>query len=413
MNKNLLVGLVSSLLSATAYSATTIEVSAFYQSGSGFNVSQEIVGVYRSLENINELMAEKGINAEFKPTYFGTLSDSEVAPTENVFSGLQYMRGLDAAVEAKTDVGDIAIGIFPRLGRDYGFSQLTQDDTYTDEPNETRKIAIAGGSSMGLSDFSALAYLAGHELFHAIGAVHEQSGAISFNTQGDSREDGFANICDNGHQSLIGASSLYTDKENISIAGATDCSVGGGDVVGFVNQYAPLVGTIAAERNNRTLTVSASENMNTQSFDINITRTDTSAADIIRVYIAGGYSDTGAGLTPIDVAFGVGAVTASTSVFFDDIYPIFDAADGTDQSTYIVALGDSEISDSAYDLLSVNTQWTSAQVGEPDDQIKDSEDAGSGGGSGGALGIWTLLLMTIAGTRRYLKNVKHHHRHEK
>lgn len=404
MKKHLLVGLVSSLLSATAYSATTIEVSAFYQSGSGFNVSQEIVGVYRSLENINELMAEKGINAEFKPTYFGTLSDSEVAPTENVFSGLQYMNGLDANIEDKTDVGDIAIGIFPRLGRDYGFSQLTQDDTYTDEPNETRKIAIAGEAAMGLSDSSALVYLAGHELFHAIGAVHEQSGAISFNTQGDSREDGFANTCDNGYQSLMGASSLYTDKENISIAGAIDCSVGGGDVVDFVNQYASSVGTIAAERNNRTLTVSASENMNTQSFDISVTRTDTSAEETIRVYIAGGYSDTGAGLTPIDVTFGVGEASASTNVLFDDVYPIFDAADGTEQSTYVVAVGDNEISESAYDILAVNTQWTSTQVGEPDDQTNDSAGADSDGGSGGALGVWGLFLFIIAGVRRYFKN---------
>lgn len=399
MKKHIL-GLLISSVSLSAWAATsTIEVSAFYHEDAGFDASKEVVGFYRSLEQMNTLMSAKGIDAEFQPTYVGTITSSDMASTTDVFDGRVYMSGLSSSVQSKTDVGDVALGIFVQSSTVAGNSQVTTDATYVEKPNSTRKIAIAGGYGLGRDGGkSGTVLTVGHELFHAIGAVHESSQTVVFNSYGTSRTDGFANTCDNGYISLIGASSVFTDISNISIAGAADC-MGSGNVVGFVNQYAPATASIAASRNNRTLTVSAVENENTQSFDVTVTRTSTSSAETIQLFIAGGYSDTGVGLTPISLSFPASTSSVTTAVLFDDIYPAFEAAGGTENSTYAVAIGEAEVSTSAYDLLSANTLWTTSV----DENTSTTE--GSGGGGGGSLGFVVLPILALLGGLRRKRTV--------
>ncbi|ENI4488014.1 GlyGly-CTERM sorting domain-containing protein [Vibrio fluvialis] len=394
MNKHIL-GLLIGSVSLSAFAATsTIEVSAFYHEDAGFNASQEVVGFYRSLERMNTLMSAKGIDASFQPTYVGTITSSDMASTTTVFDGRTYMSGLSASVQSKTNVGDMAIGIFTQGSGVIGNSQVTTDATYVDEPNATRKAAIAGGYGLGRSGgYSATVFTIGHELFHAIGAAHDSTDAAVFNSYGTSRTDGFANTCANGYSSLMGSASVYTDVSNISIAGATDCT-GSGDVVDFVNQYAAATASIAASRNNRTLTVSAVENANTQAFDVTVTRTSTGSAETIKLFIAGGYSDTGVGLTPVSLSFPASTASVTTSVLFDDVYPAFKAANGTENSTYAVAIGENEVSASAYDLLTVNTLWTASD----DTSSTDGGDSGSGGG--GSLGFIVLPILVLLGFAR-------------
>ncbi len=392
MKKQALGILISSLpISVFASSTSTIEVSAFYHEDAGFNASMEVVGFYRSLEQMNTLMAAKGVNLRFSPTYVGTLTSSEISASTDVFDARVAMSGLDAAIQSKTNVGDMAVGVFTKDNSSViGNSQVTTDDTYTTEPNVTRKVAIAGGYSLGYdAEYSATVYVIGHELFHAFGAAHDASDATVFNSSGSGRADGYSNTCDNGYASLMGAAAVNTQVANISIAGASDC-LGDGDVVDFVNQYAAATASIASSRNNRTLTVTAAENENTQAFDVTVTRSATSLTETIKLFIAGGYSDTGVGLDPISLSFPASIASVTTTVYFDDVYSAFEAAHGTENSTYAVAIGEDEVSASSYDLLSVNTLW-SATASEND------TSSGSEGGSGGSLGVVVMLILVLAG----------------
>lgn len=383
--------------SAFSFSAsTTVEVSAFYHEDAGFNASKEVVGFYRSLEQMNTLMAAKGVNMTFAPTYVGTFTSSEMSASTDVFDGRSTMSGLDVSVQTKTNVGDLSVGIFSQGSGVVGNSQVTTDDTYVYETSLTRKVAIAGGYSLGRSDeYSATVLTIGHELLHAVGAAHDATGASVFNSSGSGRTDGFANTCANGYTSLMAENSVYTQLVNISLAGAGDC-LGAGDVVDFINQYAAAVGAIQPSRDNRTLVVSAVENVNTQSFDITVTRSNTASSEAITLYIAGGYNDTGLGLEPITLAFSPSSSSETTSVSFDDVYPLFEAAKDSVNSTYVVATGENEVVAKTFDLLTINTLWT-AQAAETDHNV----DNGSSSSGGGSLGFgWAVVLLLAAALRK-------------
>ncbi len=386
---------------SSAYAATnTIEVSAFYNEEASYNKSIAVVGFYRGLEHVNALFAEKGVDVAFVPTHVGTFDSSEMEPDIGVFNGRAGMSGTSSTAALKSMVGDMAVGLFNNQASIYGNSEGVVDFTYTDSPNQTRKIGVTTTLGLGVDQFNSARYVLGHEMIHAFGVGHTSERAQLFNTTGESRTDGYSNVCDNGEQSLMGEDVLYVDFETISIAGASDCNTGGGNVVDFINTFAPQVANIQAARENQTLSLEIEENINTQAFEILVTRTEIGSGQTATIYIAGGNGDTGIGLEPISIEFGESDYEAQTVVYFDDIHPIFENANDSVSSTYVVAVTDTEVVSQSLDLLDYNSAWELETLDETDNAA--SEVASSGNSSGGSLGIGLFALLMISLRRTYL-----------
>jgi len=390
------------LVAAQSAAATsTLEVSLFYpqeyETDARLNLPVEIVGFYRSIELGNALFARDGVDLVVKPT--SIQATNEWGASETISSGINLMY-FDTSVDPATDVGDVAVGLFQ--ADHIGLAAVNQvyASGYIHYPNTTKKMAMGASYMMGRDSSNGFQYMFAHELFHTMGGEHDKAQAWDWSENGTYRSDGHGVTCASGVNSLLHAHGAYTPFADVTISGSPTCQDDSGDNVAFVNHYAPMAAQFApTDINDQTLTMSATENLNSRSFDITVTRHDATLAETMKLYVAGGHATAADNhLNTIDVTFAQGETDSQVvALSFDDVYPIFNQANDHVNSVYAVAVGENEISGSTLDIMALATDWT-APVDVPD--VPDVPDApvdsgsSSGGSGGGSMPLWGLFVLT-------------------
>lgn len=403
MNKILALSLAL-VTAQSAATTSTIEVSLFYpqeyETDSSLNLPVEIVGFYRSIELGNELLARDGVNIKVKPT--SIQATDEWGVSETISNGINLMN-FNSSVDPATNVGDVAVGLFkPDFIGLAAVNKVNATD-YIDWPNTTRKMAMGSNNMLGRDSKYAYEYILTHELLHTMGGMHDKELAEIWSENGMFRDDGHGVTCPNGVNSLLHESGHLTPFEEVTISGSPKCQHTDGNNVAFANHYAPMVANYApVDISDQTLKVSATENLNTNSFDIKVTRTDTSTSETMKLYVAGGSAATADNhINPIDVVFENNAtVSQIIAIPFNKLYPLFNQADGKVNSVYAVAVGEREISDSTLDLMALSTDWTKPNLTPDSPETPDTpntpetpteENTPSSGG--GSMPIWGLLFL--------------------
>lgn len=397
MNKTFALSLA--LVAAQSAAATsTLEVSLFYpqdyETNSSLNLPVEIVGFYRSIELGNALFARDGVDLVVKPT--SIQATNEWGASETISSGISLMN-YNTSVDAATDVGDVAVGLFQSDSVGLAVVHSVSATDYIYWPNRTEKMAMGASYMMGRDASDGFQYMFAHELFHTMGAEHDKAGAEQWSQSGTYRSDGHGVTCSSGTNSLLHAQGAFTPFADVTISGSPTCQDDSGDNVAFVNHYAPMAAQYApTDINDQTLTMSAIENLNSRSFDITVTRNDATLAETMKLYVAGGHATAADNhLSTIDVTFAQGETASQIVVIsFDDIYPIFNQANDHVNSVYAVAVGESEISGSTLDIMALATDWT-APIDVPDvPDVPVDTGSSNGGGGGGSAPLWGLFVLT-------------------
>ena len=397
MNKTFALSLA--LVAAQSAAATsTLEVSLFYpqeyETDASLNLPVEIVGFYRSIELGNALFARDGVDLVVKPT--SIQATNEWGASETISNGISLIK-YNTSVDAVTDVGDVAVGLFQADHIGLAVVHSVNASNYIDWPNRTEKMAMGAGYMMGRDSSNGFQYMLAHELFHTMGGEHDKAGAEQWSENGTYRSDGHGVTCASGVNSLLHAHGAFTPFADVTISGSPTCQDDSGDNVAFVNHYAPMAAQYApTDINDQTLTMSATENLNSRSFDITVTRHDATLAETMKLYVAGGHATAADNhLNTIDVTFAQGETESQVvALSFDDVYPIFNQANDHVNSVYAVAVGENEISGSTLDIMALATDWT-APVDVPDvpDAPVDSGSS-SGGSGGGSMPLWGLFVLT-------------------
>ncbi|WP_390241043.1 gammaproteobacterial enzyme C- transmembrane domain protein [Vibrio sp. R78045] len=389
-------------LLASQATANTFEVSLFYpdsyDSDSNFEVSTEVVGFYRSLELGNALLSDHGVNLTLKP--IGVYSTNSWGSSETVSWGqatMQWDGG--SGVDIETDIGDMAVGVFEQTGSAIALAQAMLSSYYTTHPTGTRKIAMGHSVMLGTDDQTALPYVLTHEILHTIGGEHESSD--DFNDDGFGRTDGYGKVCGNGYSSLMHTSISSTPFSDVTMTGDdSDCPDANANMVNFTNHYAPLAANYAATVGNQTVSVAVSEDIDNQVFTFQATRLNTTNAETMKLYIAGGYVNSGnTSLEPINITFDAGQTQSQTiEVTFTDLHPLFEQANESVQSVYAVVIGSDEVQDASVDVMALNTQWTDEVVTPPTtDPTEPTEPTtpSQGGSGGGSMPLWLLPALLL------------------
>ncbi|MEZ8258001.1 GlyGly-CTERM sorting domain-containing protein [Vibrio cyclitrophicus] len=397
MNKTFALSLA--LVAAQSAAATsTLEVSLFYpqeyETDASLNLPVEIVGFYRSIELGNALFARDGVDLVVKPT--SIQATNEWGASETISNGISLIN-YNTSVDAATDVGDVAVGLFQSDSVGLAVVHSVSATDYIYWPNRTEKMAMGASYMMGRDSSDGFQYMFAHELFHTMGGEHDKAGAEQWSENGTYRSDGHGVTCASGVNSLLHAYGAYTPFADVTISGSPTCQDNSGDNVAFVNHYAPMAAQYApTDINDQTLTMSATENLNSRSFDITVTRHDATLAETMKLYVAGGHATAADNhLNTIDVTFAQGETESQVvALSFDDVYPIFNQANDHVNSVYAVAVGENEISGSTLDIMALATDWT-APVDVPDvpDAPVDSGSS-SGGSGGGSMPLWGLFVLT-------------------
>ncbi|ELP5729260.1 hypothetical protein QTV44_002526 [Vibrio vulnificus] len=397
----------SVILGALMWSAgamgAELEVSMFYPADmatrSDVDIASEVVGFYYNLEWSNALMAAKGANLVLKPTKIEALAAGNYT---DPYVGVSDLRNdmISGTSEAETNVGHIAVGIGNVQSRSYGRAQPFYYSDYDANVLGTRKLSITHSITMSGNATEANSKILLHEILHTIGGQHSASGASVFDSV-NGYDYGYSTICDNGLASIMDDSPSGKLAE-MSISGAQDC-VGDGraDMVTFINTFAPRKQTHVTANDNQTVTLSVTEDIDNQAFHFIANRSDTTTAETMTLYVAGGkgYNISANSLTPMDVEFALGSATSNpVTISFTDIHPMFEQAHASYQSTYAVVIGRNEVQDTLVDVLNINTQWS---YDDGNDHGGDT-NAGSDGG-GGSLGISVLAFLGLLHWRRRIR----------
>lgn len=390
--------LAHSLSVNAAGSTSTFELSLFYpqpyEYDNSINLSSEVVGFYRSIEVANDLFDRKGVNLELKPTHVASVSSW--TGTENVQTGRSDMDTGATAVE--TNVGDMAIGLFLPNGGTIGYGEHRKSSHYTWYPNNIAKIGLATNMTLGKGGDNSYPFVLSHEVLHSVGAMHDQAAAVRFNDDASGREDGYARTCDNGYGSLMTSVISTVPFAQMTISGASDCNTTpSANMVGFTNQYAPLAAEFeVGSRNNQTIRLTVTENINDQTFDFVAQRNDTSATEAMTLYIAGGavYNGQNA-LAPQSIEFTSGQVSSEIiKIDFNTVYAVFDQAHGEINSTYAVVVGQNEVQNKLVDVTAINTLWEPTITPNPDPETDIPNPDNGGGSSGGSTSLFSLLMLS-------------------
>ncbi|MDD9195863.1 GlyGly-CTERM sorting domain-containing protein [Aliivibrio sp. S3MY1] len=397
----LALSLAHSLSVNAAGSTSTFELSLFYpqpyEYDNSINLSSEVVGFYRSIEVANDLFERKGVNLELKPTHVASVSSW--TGTENVQTGRSDMD--NGITEVETDVGDMAVGLFQPKGSTIGYGENINSSNYTWYPNVTAKIGLAINRTLGKGGDNSYPFLLSHEVLHSIGAMHDQAAAGRFNDDAKGREDGYARTCDNGYGSLMTPVISTIPFAQMTISGASDCNTTpSANMVGFTNQYAPLAAEFeVGSRNNQTIRLTVTENINDQTFDFVAQRNDTSATEAMTLYIAGGAAYNGQNaLAPQSIEFTSGQASSEIiKIDFNTVYGVFDQAHGEINNTYAVVVGQNEVQNKLVDVTAINTLWEPTIT--PDPETPDPETGipnpdNGGGDSGGSTSLFSLLMLS-------------------
>lgn len=403
MHMKKVIGLGLALL-ASKVAANTFEVSLFYpdsfDSDPNYEVSAEVIGFYRSLEIGNQLFIDNGVDLTLKP--ISIKSTSSWGRTETVDWGqatMQWDGG--SGVDIETNIGDMAVGVFEPTGSALALAEAMLSSYYTSNPTGTRKIAIGHSLMLGTDEQTSLPYVLTHEILHTIGGEHISSD--DFNDDGLGRVDGYGKVCDNGYSSLMHTSVSSTPYNQVTMTGATDCSDAQANMINFINHYAPFAADYTDTVDNRTVSVEIKEDITNQVFTFKATRLNVTNEEMMKLYIAGGYVNSGnTSLEPIGIAFDAGETESQlVEVPFTDLHPLFEQANDTVQSVYVVVIGNDEVQDTSVDLMALNTQWTDVTAIPPatSPTVPTEEQGGSGGGS---IPLWLLPAMLLVRLPRRL-----------
>ncbi|AYV20526.1 hypothetical protein [Vibrio mediterranei] len=390
--------LVSSAVALSCFSAqaTELEISLYYSDAfyndSGVLLSSDIVGFYRSIDAANALFDEAGANLTFVPA---KISGEDVSVFPNGKTTRQTRGLLDyGTMEVVSDsASHFAVGLGYSQGGVLGVAVPYYDYGYATPSINTKKSAVASGV-MSRTD-SRYPYILAHEVLHSFGGSHDESGAQSFDSLGNGEDYGHGDICDDGEYSLM-HELASTGASAPLVSGQGGCNSGHGDMVRFINTYAPLVANDAVPLNMNTLKMVAIEDTAESEFEFTVTRSiNTSQPSTVELHISGSGATITNEIIPVEIDFLANELSKTVRVPFSSIHPLFEEAKFIDGQVYAVAISDDEVMKELLDVTALNTAWTDTPDPiEPDDGGGDvTSTGGSGGGSMSWFGLITLLML--------------------
>lgn len=400
--------LVSSAVALSCFSAqaTELEISLYYSDAfyndSGVLLSSDIVGFYRSIDAANALFDEAGANLTFVPA---KISGEDVSVFPNGQTTRQTRALLDrGTMEAVSDTAShFAVGLGYSQGGVLGVAVPYYDYGYATPTINTKKSAVASGV-MPRTD-SRYPYILAHEVLHSFGARHDESGGQSFDSLNNGENYGHGDICDDGEYSLM-HELVSTGTSAPLVSGQAGCNSGHGDVVSFINKYAPLVANDAVSLNMNTLKMVAVEDTAESEFEFTVTRSiNTTQPSTVELHISGSGATITNEIIPVEIDFLADELSKTVSVPFTSIHPLFEDAKSLDGQVYAVAISDDEVMKELLDVTALNTAWTDTpdpvDPVDPDDGSGGDTSTGGGGGGGGSFGTFSwLALAAVAFIRR-------------
>lgn len=401
--------LLSSALALSAFSAqaTELEVSFAYSdayaSDSYVLVSSEIVGFYRSLEAVNSLLEESGAELTLVPAKVFDI-DNSLFPEVPHVRAVQGSLWLSELKEPTNDSGHmlIALSKIPSTNRILGASVpfsasgYKKFDDFGESSVNTKKATIVSG----ITNTTAMVhgkYLILHELLHSLGAGHNFERAKSFDIFDTGETYGHGEICDDGFKSVM-ETPWDNDNPRLKLSGTSGCDSGNGDMVRFINTYAPKAAQHEPYLNMATLEMDVVEDTTLGMFDFTVTRTkSTDELSLAYIHLSNTNPIVGNEIKPIEVSFAPDQLSATVSVPFALIHPLFDDAQYADGMVYAVAVSENEVQKSLIDLTEINTAWVkeddddnsgddSSDNGDGGDDSSDNDGSAGGGSSGGSGG---------------------------
>ncbi|MCG9575445.1 M12 family metallo-peptidase [Vibrio tubiashii] len=392
--------LAASLSAAFAAQATNLEVSLYYSEGYASSnavlVSSEIVGFYRSLAAANEVFSRSGASLTLVPAKIEAVPVATFSANENVFNLLTNLES--GALKAVTDGNghfQVALAMNQWNGKN-GYAETMSELDYTTigAGTDYKKATVQVGVLNRFQD-GGYRYILPHEILHTIGASHDASDATLFENGSSGENYGYAITCADGSESLMSATvssnALGVVQKMSGGAGCTDATA---NMVNFTNKYSALTAGHAASLGINTMTVAVAENVGAETFDFTVTRSvAVTNAKTAYLHISGTGATVGNEIAPVAVSFLANETSKTVTVPFSSIHPMFNDAQPYDGKVYAVAVADNEVSNSAFDLTTVNTQW------KDNSNSGSSTPAGGGSGGGGSFGFLTLLGLALATLR--------------
>lgn len=395
--------LVSVLGASFAAHATDLDISLYYSndyaSTDDVLVSSEIIGFYRSLDAANTLFTNSGVNTTFVPAKIVGLGGGVFDGNLDVWDTRLSMES--GTLQSPTDsAGHIQIGVARTpYGGTIGLAEAilqSRYDALAVSGTDYKKVSIAAGIMNAFDgSFPRYPYILAHEAVHSLGGSHDSADANLFDDTSSGNNYGYGQTCDDSSLSLMDAN-IATDSDGyaLKLSGMAGCNSFGGDMVTFLNTYVPLAEGHAASLNMNTLTLAAVEDTVDQEFEFTVTRTvNVSSSGTAYVHISGTGATATNEIAPVEVTFAANQAAATVAVPFTSIHPMFDDADPYDDKVYAAAVSDDEVVNTATDLSSINTAWTSSSS-------SSTSSSGGGGGSGGSASIFGLLILAAIGVRR-------------
>ncbi|EMK3315365.1 hypothetical protein V8043_002755 [Vibrio vulnificus] len=390
--------------------AVELEVSLLYSEGynqdSGVLVSSEIVGFYRSLDAANELFNQHNLDLNFVPAKITAVAESQFDASMNV---TQTRAALDrGALESLSDhAGHFVMGLARHADSDgtagYALSfihsryaKFDRDPSY----KLSKKVAISS-NILTYAINPRYRYVLVHELLHGIGAAHDETGALRFDTFSSGYTFGHGEDCGDGNRSLM-AASFTAGRGVLMLSGADNCNQGNGDMVRFIREFAPRVASHENYFHMNTLAMTVFEDVAESEFEFTVTRSkDVSLPSVAYIHVSGSNASVTNELAPVTVAFDANESVKTVAVPFANVHPLFDDAELADKKVFAVAVSEVEVMPNLVELSAINTQWKpSMDNGNGGDNGGDNGNGSTGGSSGGgSLGLLILLLFSVGFVR--------------
>ncbi|EMI4232927.1 hypothetical protein WB856_002857 [Vibrio vulnificus] len=390
--------------------AVELEVSLLYSEGynqdSGVLVSSEIVGFYRSLDAANELFQQHNVDLTFVPAKITAVAESQFDASMNVS---QTRAALDrGALESLSDhAGHFVMGLAHRANSDgtVGYALSFSHSKYAmfdrDLSYKLSKKAAISSNILNDAINPRNRYVLVHELLHGIGAAHDETGALRFDTFSSGYTFGHGEDCGDGNRSLM-AASFMSYQGVLMLSGADNCNQGNGDMVRFIRQFAPRVASHENYFHMNTLAMTVFEDVAESEFEFTVTRSkDVSLPSVAYIHVSGSNASVTNELAPVTVAFDANESVKTVAVPFANVHPLFDDAELADKKVFAVAVSEVEVMPNLVELSAINTQWKpSTDNGNGGDNGGDNGNGSIGGSSGGgSLGLLILLLFSVGFVR--------------
>ncbi|MDN3661140.1 hypothetical protein [Vibrio agarivorans] len=409
--------LLSSAIALSSFSihATELEVSFAYNKAfsndSFVMVSSEVIGFYRSLAASNEFLAEQGANLTLIPAKVFSVDDVYYPEMLQSLQWVLRYGDLDAAddeidlLDLTNDSAHLLVALSKLRATNgavgyavpFSISDYKAFDDFGQSAVVTKKVGIASGIT-NTTSIAHSEYLILHELLHSFGAKHSSEDAARFDDLDLGITYGHGEVCDSGYKSLMETPWDAPDGY-MQLSGTDGCQSGNGDMVKFINTFAPIVAQHEPYLNMATLDMTAVEDTDFDVYTFTVTRSkNIDSNSTAYIHLSNTNPTVGNEIKPIEVSFAENVLTAEVDVSFAYIHPLFEDAQHADGMVYAVAVSESEVQPSLVDLTAINTAWTA------DD---DEDNGGSTGGDsgGGSLGLFGLLSVGLIGLfrRKWLK----------